>query len=71
MIIIDHGENYYTVYSHADEVFKEKGDAVESGEVIATVGDTASMAGPVLYFEIRHHGKPLDPLLWLEKQQKG
>lgn len=67
MIIIDHGNHYYTVYAHAEELFKKKGDPVETGEVIATVGDTASMTGTNLYFEVRHHGKPMDPLLWLKK----
>ncbi len=66
MIIIDHGENYYTVYAHIEEAFKSTGDSVEAGEVIATVGDSGSITGPKLYFEVRHHGKPLDPLQWLE-----
>jgi septal ring factor EnvC (AmiA/AmiB activator) len=66
MIIIDHGDNYYTVYAHIEEAFKSTGDAVEAGEVIATVGDTGSITGPKLYFEVRHHGKPLDPMQWLE-----
>lgn len=67
MIIIDHGRHYYTVYAHAEELFKSKGEIVEPDEVIATVGDTASMKGANLYFEIRHHGKPVDPLKWLKK----
>lgn len=66
MIIIDHGENYYTVYAHIEEAFKSTGDIVETGEVIATVGDSGSITGPKLYFEVRHHGKPLDPMQWLE-----
>ncbi len=67
MIIIDHGESYYTVYAHTEELFKTKGDAVDKQEVIATVGDTGSMIGPRLYFEVRHHGKPLDPIEWIKK----
>jgi len=66
MIIIDHGKNFYTVYAHLEEVFKAKGDDVETGEVIATVGDTGSMTGAKLYFEVRHHGKPVNPLPWLK-----
>jgi septal ring factor EnvC (AmiA/AmiB activator) len=66
MIIIDHGDNYYTVYAHIEEAFKSSGDSVETGEVIATVGDTGSISGPKLYFEVRHHGKPLDPMQWIE-----
>jgi septal ring factor EnvC (AmiA/AmiB activator) len=67
MIIVDHGKNYYTVYAHLEEAFKAKGDIVETGEVIATVGDTGSMTGTKLYFEVRHHGKPMNPLEWLKK----
>ena len=67
MIILDHGSNYYTIYAHLEEIFKSKGDTVETGEVIATVGDTGSMEGAKLYFEVRHHGKPENPLMWLKK----
>ena len=70
MIIIDHGNNYYTVYAHLEETFKSKGDSVETGEVIATVGDTGSMEGAKLYFEVRHHGKPQNPLEWLKKGKR-
>jgi septal ring factor EnvC (AmiA/AmiB activator) len=67
MIIADHGDNYYTVYAHAEELFASKGNIVEKGEVVATVGDTGSLIGPSLHFEVRHHGKPVDPLAWLKK----
>lgn len=67
MIIIDHGAHYYTVYAHLEEQFKTKGDPVEAGEVIATVGDTGSLIGAGLHFEVRHHGKPLNPLGWIKK----
>ncbi|MDY6903723.1 MAG: peptidoglycan DD-metalloendopeptidase family protein [Thermodesulfobacteriota bacterium] len=65
MIIIDHGNSYYTVYAHAQELFKKKGDYVETYEVIATVGDTASLTGTSLYFEVRHKGTPVNPVAWL------
>ncbi len=73
MIVIAHGENYYSVYAHIEELFKTKGDKVEQDEVIATVGDTGSMVGSGLYFELRHHGKPVNPLGWLnlDGQAKG
>jgi murein hydrolase activator len=67
MIIIDHGNNYYTIYAHAQELFASQGDTVERGEVVATVGDSGSMIGPSLHFEIRHHGKPVDPLKWIKE----
>ncbi|MBU1399357.1 MAG: peptidoglycan DD-metalloendopeptidase family protein, partial [Proteobacteria bacterium] len=66
MIIIDHGDSYYTVYAHLEENFKSKGDLVEAEEVIATAGDAGSLSGPGLYFEVRHHGKPVDPVEWFK-----
>ena len=68
MVIIDHGHNYCTLYAHIEELFKQKGDTVEGGEVIATVGDSGTLSGPGLYFEVRHHGKPEDPQTWLKKR---
>ncbi|RJP86902.1 MAG: hypothetical protein C4518_13005 [Desulfobacteraceae bacterium] len=67
VIIIAHGEHFHTVYAHVEEVFSAKGKQVEAGEVIATVGDSGSMIGPSLYFEIRHRGSPVDPLVWVNK----
>ena len=66
MLIIDHGNSYCTLYAHVEELFKQKGDPVETGEVIATVGDSGTLSGPGLYFEVRHHGKPEDPQQWLK-----
>lgn len=67
MMIIDHGDHYYTVYAHIQELFKPTGSIVKTGEVIATTGDSGSLVGPKLYFEIRHHGEPLNPLKWIKK----
>ncbi|UCH20770.1 MAG: peptidoglycan DD-metalloendopeptidase family protein [Deltaproteobacteria bacterium] len=67
MIIIDHGGSYFTVYAHLETLLKTRGDYVNSGDDIATVGDTGSMFGPNLYFEVRHHGEPMDPLEWIIK----
>jgi septal ring factor EnvC (AmiA/AmiB activator) len=67
MIIIDHGDNYYSLSAHASELFKKVDDIVAPGETIALVGDTSSMIGSCLYFEIRYHGKPQNPLKWLKR----
>ena len=67
LIIINHGDSYYTLYAHVEEMFKKRGDLVETGEVIATAGDTGSINGLCLHFEIRHHDRPVDPLKWLKK----
>jgi septal ring factor EnvC (AmiA/AmiB activator) len=71
MLIIDHGDHYYTVYAHLEALFKARGESVDADEVIATVGDTATLAGPGLHFEVRHHGKPMDPLPWLRKRDRA
>jgi septal ring factor EnvC (AmiA/AmiB activator) len=68
LIIIDHGEGFYTVYAHALERFKENEERVEAGEVIATVGESGLNGKALLYFEIRRHEKPVDPLSWLRKE---
>lgn len=67
LLIINHGDNYYTLYAHLEELFKKKGETVETGEVIATAGDTGSIKGLCLHFELRHHGKPVNPMNWLKK----
>lgn len=67
VLIINHGDNYYTLYAHVEEIFKQKGESVETGEVIATAGDTGSIKGMCLHFEVRHHGKPVNPMKWLKK----
>jgi len=67
LMIIDHGNDFCTIYAHAEELFKSAGDPVDPDEVIGTVGDTGSLAGTKLYFEIRHEGKPIDPLAWLNR----
>lgn len=65
IIIIDHGGSYYSLSAHVSKLFKSVGERVEAGEVIALAGDTGSLKGNCLYFELRHHGKPLNPLKWL------
>ena len=67
VMIINHGEHYYSLYAHVEEIFKKPGEKVQTGEVIATAGDTGSIKGLCLHFEMRHHGKPVNPLRWLRK----
>lgn len=66
VMIIDHGDSYYTLLGRASKLLKKPGDAVTAGETVALVGDSYSLQGSCLYFEIRHHGKPQDPLAWLK-----
>lgn len=65
LIIVDHGSEYYTLYAHVADIKVAEGDDVKQGQVIGTVGDTGSLQGPRLYFEVRYQGKPQDPAQWL------
>ena len=65
LIIVDHGSEYYTLYAHVADMKVAEGDDVRQGQVIGTVGDTGSLQGPRLYFEVRYQGKPQDPAQWL------
>lgn len=68
LIILDHGSEYYTLYAHIAEIIAKEGDDVRQGQRIGTVGDTGSLAGPRLYFEVRFQGRPLDPSEWLRQR---
>src|SRR6266436_1451939 len=65
LIIVDHGSEYYTLYAHVADMKVAEGDDVRQGQVIGTVGDTGSLQGPRLYFEVRYQGRPQDPAQWL------
>jgi len=65
LIILDHDNEYYTLYAHIADTLVKEGDDVRQGQKIGTVGDTGSLEGPRLYFEVRFQGKPQDPEQWL------
>lgn len=64
-IILNHGDGWYSLYAHASEIFPGVGARVGEGQVIAEVGDTGSLDGSQLYFEIRQGKEPVDPARWL------
>ncbi len=64
MVIIDHGGGFFSLYAHMSRIMKKVGAAVDRNEVVASVGDVDSSKGPMLYFEIRYQGKPVDPSPW-------
>jgi septal ring factor EnvC (AmiA/AmiB activator) len=68
LIIVDHGLTYYTLYGHCSEFLAAKGDAVRAGQAVALSGDSGSLKGECLYFEIRFRTKALDPLKWLKRR---
>ena len=65
MVIVDHGGGYFSLYAHASRITKKVGAEVARNETLATVGDVDSARGPILYFEIRFQGKPVDPAGWV------
>jgi septal ring factor EnvC (AmiA/AmiB activator) len=67
LIIVDHGGNFYTLYAHADELSVKSGEPVTTRQILGKVGDTDSIKGSHLYFEIRANGKPQNPQTWLAK----
>ena len=70
VVIIDHGDHTFTIYGYASGLLKKEGDIVSQGETIALVGSSGSLKGPCLYFEIRHQGKPQDPMHWISQLDK-
>ena len=64
LLIIEHGDGFMSLYGHNETLTRETGDWVESGEVIATVGDSGGSSEPALYFEIRRGGRPVNPRKW-------
>lgn len=65
LLIVDHGEGFLSVYGNNQSVLKQVGDVVASGDAIARVGATGGQVEPGVYIEIRHHGQPVNPQLWL------
>lgn len=68
LMIIDHGQDYLSLYSHNQSLLKNTGDWVVGGETVATVGNSGGQPQSGLYFEIRHDGQPQDPKSWCTKQ---
>jgi len=62
--IVDHGDGYMSLYGNSESLFKQAGDWVQAGEIIATAGDSGGQPQSGVYFEIRSRGKPVDPSKW-------
>ena len=64
LVVLDHGGGLMSLYGHNQSLYKGVGDRVEAGEAIAASGNTGGPPQPGLYFEIREHGEPRNPLDW-------
>lgn len=67
LLILDHGGAYMSLYGNNETLYGRVGDEIQAGAAIATVGNSGGNADSGLYFELRHQGRPLDPLSWVVK----
>lgn len=67
LIIVDHGNDYLSLYAHNQSLLRQEGDWVQGGEAIATLGNSGGQRQAGLYFEIRHKGRPTNPSQWCKK----
>jgi septal ring factor EnvC (AmiA/AmiB activator) len=65
MVILNHGDGYYTLYAHLSEIAVAVGQEIAAGTMIGRSGDTGSLKGAVLHFEVRKGGASVDPESWL------
>jgi septal ring factor EnvC (AmiA/AmiB activator) len=65
LLIVDHGDAYLTIYGNNESLLRQVGDVVRTGEVVATIGNSGGSRDSGIYFELRHEGKPFDPLRWV------
>lgn len=67
LLIVDHGGGYMSLYGNNESLLKHVGDATQSGETVASVGSSGGAPESGVYFELRHEGKPFDPMKWVGK----
>lgn len=70
LIIIGHGNEYHSLYGHLDEIITKVGRTVRSSQIIGRSGDTGSLVGETLYFELRHKGNPIEPTRWFQTAKR-
>ncbi len=68
MVVIDHGDDFYTIYGHLDGMLVRTREWVDEGDRLGTVGQTGSLIGPSLYFEVREGAEAVNPELWLRER---
>lgn len=65
LLILDHGNGYMSLYGNNESLLKSVGEKTRAGENIASVGSTGGALESGVYFELRHEGKPFDPMKWI------
>jgi murein DD-endopeptidase MepM/ murein hydrolase activator NlpD len=67
LVCIDHGHGYTTMYGHLKEMHVKPGDKIQAGQNLGTVGTSGNTTGPHLHYEVRIHGRPVNPYSYLTK----
>jgi len=65
LVILDHDGGFMSLYANNEAVYRQVGDAVRTGDPIASVGSSGGSPETGLYFELRYQGRPFDPLSWV------
>ena len=66
LLILDHGNNYMTLYGNNQALLRKAGDKVAVGDLLAYSGNDGIRPYAGLYFEVRKKGEPIDPVRWLK-----
>jgi murein hydrolase activator len=66
LVIVDHGEGYMSLYSNNESLYKQPGEGVKTGDTVATAGNSGGQEEPGVYFELRHQGRPINPMAWIK-----
>ena len=67
LLILDHGKGYMSLYGNNETLYKQVGDVLRGGDIIAAVGNSGGNEESGLYFELRHEGQPMDPMKWITR----
>ncbi len=70
LVIIGHGEDYYSLYGHLDRIDIKPNQVVKTGDIIGLSGDTGSLVGETLYLEMRKKGEPIEPTSWFKTTRR-
>ncbi|GAO36550.1 peptidase M23 [Sulfuricella sp. T08] len=66
IVIVDHGDDYMSLYGNNETLYKQAGEPVRAGDAVAAVGNSGGIAETGLYFEMRYKSRPFDPLGWVK-----
>ncbi len=71
LLIINHSNGYHSLYGNLTEIFHKTGDIINKGTTVGKIGKSSFLNIPTLYFEIRHKGKPVNPMQWLKRKVRS